>query len=306
MTSISRHRSLIVWAALCGCACGLPWMTADVSADGSSIVFHRCPPHADVFLDGTWIGTVPEQGVFSLSAIPAGHHRFVFKVSVDSGIEKEVTCQPGQALTIELPPSPAPAPVIEPPVVVPAQHPPAAAVVATAPHLQPAMSAPVRPARQIVPTRHQAEPATTAAPPPAPVQQSSTFASIQAVSAHAPSPPSAPVIELTPAGGLNSWLLTLSIVCALGLGVLFLQISRHHKLSDPSATDRLTGVSASDDNDSIFNACDSGSSLSNEPEFLDDLRWREMMAAKGFRVFRGKDLPEHFIEIEEVKHERPS
>lgn len=306
MTPISRHRSLIVWAAVCGCACGLPWVSAGVSADGSSIVFHRCPPHADVFLDGTWIGTVPEQGVFSLSAIPAGRHRFVFNVSGDSGIEREVDCQAGQALTIELLPAPAPTPVVERPVVVPNQHPQAAAAVTTAPRLQPAVPAPVRPARQIVPARHQAELAVTSAPTPAPAPQTSTFASIQAVSAHAPSPPPDPAIELTPVGALNSWLLALSIVCALGLGVLFLQIGRHRKLSEPSSTDRLTGVSAPDDSDSMFNTCDSGSTPSNEPEFLDDLRWREMMTAKGFRVFRGKDLPEHFIEIEEVKHERPS
>ena len=138
MTSISRHRSLIVWAALCGCACGLPWVTADIPQDGSSIVFRRCPPNSDVFLDGTWIGTVPEQGVFSLSAIPAGHHRFVFKVSGDSGIEQAVTCQPGQALTIDLLPAPTPPPVVEAPAVVPERSPQPVTAETAAPRSQPA------------------------------------------------------------------------------------------------------------------------------------------------------------------------
>lgn len=306
MTPISRHRSLIVWAALCGCACGLPWVTAGVSADGSSIVFHRCPPHAGVFLDGTWIGTVPEQGVFSLSAIPAGHHRFVFTMSGASGIEREVNCQPGQALTIELLPAPAPSPVVEPPAVAPDQRPQAAVAATAAPRSQSPVPAPVRPARQIALVRQQPKPAVTFASTPTPVQQSSTFASIQAVSAHPPFPPSEPAIELAPAEGLNGWLLVLSIVSALGLGVFFLLISRYRKRPDASAPDRLPGVPAAEDNDSVFNACEAELPVSNEPEFLDDLRWREMMAAKGFRVFRGKDLPEHFIEIEEVKHERPS
>ncbi len=306
MTPISQHRSLIVWAALCGCACGLPWVMAGVTADGSSIVFHRCPPHASVYLDGTWIGTVPEQGVFSLSAIPAGHHRFVFTVSGVSGIERDVNCQPGQALTIELLPAPAPTSVVKPPAVVPDQRPQTAVAVTPAPRSQPPVSAPVQPARQIAVVRQQPKPAVISASPSAPAPQTSSFASIQAVSAHAPSPPPDPAIELTPAGGLNSWLLMLSIVSALGLGVFFLLISRHRKRPDASSPDRLPGMPASEDGDSVFNACEAGLPESNEPEFLDDLRWREMMAAKGFRIFRGKDLPEHFIEIEEVKHERPS
>jgi len=259
-----------------------------------------------VFLDGTWIGKVPEQGVFSLSAIPAGHHRFVFKVSGASGIERDVNCQPGQALTIELLPAPAPSPVVEPPAVATDHRPQAAAAATAAPRSQPPVPAPVRPARQIAVVRQQPKPAVTSAPAPAPARQASTFASIQAVSAHAPSPPPDPVIELTPAGGLNSWLLMLSIVSALGLGVFFLLISRNRKRPDAASPDRLPGVPASEDSDSVFITCEAGPPESNEPEFLGDLRWREMMAAKGFRVFRGKDLPEHFIEIEEVKHERPS
>jgi len=221
-------------------------------------------------------------------------------------LEKDVTCLPGQALTMELLPAPAPLPVIEPSADLLDRSPQPTVVATAAPRSQPPAAVPVRTARQAAPAREQPKPAVALAPPTAPAQRSNILESIRTVSAHPPSPPPEPVIEFTPAGGLNGWLLALSIVSALGLGVFFLLISRYRKRFGASTTECSTGAPTPDDSESVFNACESEPPVSNEPEFLGDLRWREMMAAKGFRVFRGKDVPEHFIEIEEVKHERPS
>ncbi len=71
----------------------------------------------------------------------------------------------------------------------------------------------------------------------------------------------------------GSWLA--SIVSALGLGVFFLLISRYRKRFGASTTECSTGAPTPDDSESVFNSlANPNPPVSNEPEFLGDLRWR--------------------------------
>jgi len=60
---------------------GLTDFSLPDSKDKREILFEECPVGSDVFLDGTWIGSIPENGTFHVSSLPEGPLLFTIKLS---------------------------------------------------------------------------------------------------------------------------------------------------------------------------------------------------------------------------------
>lgn len=264
--------------ALIGLIWALVLQSPTLSGQESSttqIDFQQCPAGTEVYLDGSWIGTTNASNHFQIRGLLPGTYQFSFKKDGQRIHSCSIPLVPGQSVSVSIAPTPPPSPEKIP--APPHRENPAPKVTAVAPVTQ-QPAAPV-PTPSIVLENPLIHTSVTHQPaPPVPPQP---FFPASTAPAKANLPP-----KPRPAGPQSASIderIVLFPLLAVMLVLGSLLASRFFargpaSLNEPASPAAAQSVKEEPEEFVVR----SGEISHSEPEFLQELRFRESLFQKGF------------------------
>lgn len=233
----------------------------------ASVRFIGCPPRAEVYLEGTWIGEVPSAGQFMVSDLRAGEFRFSFfrdgtllasiPVRLSDGENRRAVYQP--------------------------IHPRAARSIPGTAADNPAGA----------PGEGTASPAVRPSNPPG----VTGTAANRAVPAEIAGPPAAADLPEAPPSLAPLAVAILFSILVFAASYLFRKQSRAPAQTAEGEEDASPSVSRPP-------SIGPGSDAPRAPAFVEEIRWRESLNARGFVKARPVDGYGQVIDVEETPHDR--
>jgi len=241
----------------------------------TQIDFQQCPAGTEVYLDGSWIGTTNASNQFQIRGLLPGTYQFSFKKDGQLIHSCSVPLASGQSVSVSI--APAPAPSAEKIPARPRRENPPPKVAAAAPVThQPAAPAPVQ--STVLDNPRISASFTHQAATPAPTQP---VRPVSKAPAKANLPPKPRPADRQPASIDERIVLFPLLAVMLILGSLL--ASRFFaRWPAPSKEPPPPAAVQSTQGEPEEFVVRSGEISHTEPEFLEDLRFRESLFQKGF------------------------
>jgi hypothetical protein len=254
-------------------------LSAEQPQSGGSVFLTNGPVGAAVYIDGTWIGSIPSSGRFSIERLPEGPLHLVVVADGVTIYDRNITFAETSALTISLGVE-SPAPVTAPPKAPPREDRP-----------QPETATP-----QATENRTRR---------PAPADLSTNSGATARGEDGTGQPPRMEIARLDPVDSETSSdisfigpVLLLAVLLPLGFIVFYLLWRRHARAADdrrdetsppPSPADAARQESfMNEDGESDEIARVPHPPTKGQPDFLDELHHKEALFSRGFRSMKDK------------------